>query len=168
LSKFDFEYFSITGSLPHSKLTMPSFRNCRHPGCTMEPILGEKKYCKGLQSKIQPCKVKLFVSNLMFPVCFTYLNFRFYCVSRLFSLVWGFCDIYMWKGVWDGLDCIFGMNYVSAIVPFVIGTMILVFTKSFRSALSLPVGIVIDDKKANCCEAQTFWDLKVNIIQTDE
>ena len=24
----------------------------------------------------------------------------------MFSLIWGFADVYMWKGIWEGVDCV--------------------------------------------------------------
>ena len=54
-------------------------------------------------------------------------------ISRLFSVVWGLADIYLWKGIWDGVDCFLcsecGENHkdwVVAISTFSIGTIILI------------------------------------------
>jgi hypothetical protein len=46
--------------------------------------------------------------------------------------VWGFFDIYMWKGIWDGLNCVAGMNFEEAWAALIVGTGILVATKSYR------------------------------------
>ena len=31
----------------------------------------------------------------------------FMILSRIFAIIWGFSDIYLWKGIWDGIDCYF-------------------------------------------------------------
>ena len=31
--------------------------------------------------------------------------------SRMFSLIMGFSDIYYWKGLWDGVDCLLADRY---------------------------------------------------------
>ena len=37
-------------------------------------------------------------------------NFRYWNLL-LFSVFWGFTDIYFWKGVWDGVDCLVDYLY---------------------------------------------------------
>jgi hypothetical protein len=41
----------------------------------------------------------------------------------------------MWKGIWDGLNCVAGMNVPEAVAALCLGTTVLVATKSFRSVL---------------------------------
>ena len=57
----------------------------------------------------------------------------FMFISRLFSVVWGLADIYLWKGIWDGVDCFLcsecGENHKDwtvAISTFSIGAIILI------------------------------------------
>ena len=54
-------------------------------------------------------------------------------ISRLFSVVWGLADIYLWKGIWDGVDWFLcsdcGENHKDwtvAISTFSVGTIILI------------------------------------------
>ena len=42
-------------------------------------------------------------------------------------------------GLWDGYDHIAGKGFIQSIVTFSIGLTILIFTKSLRSAHSMPV-----------------------------
>ena len=37
-------------------------------------------------------------------------NFRYQNFS-LFSVFWGFTDIYFWKGIWDGFNCLFDVKF---------------------------------------------------------
>ena len=46
--------------------------------------------------------------------------------------MWGFFDIYMWKGIWDGLNCVAGFNVTEASIALAVGTTVLVFAKSYR------------------------------------
>ena len=67
----------------------------------------------------------------------------------------------MWKGLWDGIDCVFGKSQIVSITTLCIGTVVLAAFGILRSAVSVPVGIIIDDK-ANCCTANTFLGTKVS------
>ena len=78
----------------------------------------------------------------------------------MYSLSWGFVDIYFWKGTWDGVNCIFGKSYIVACVTFFGAMSALICVKSLKSASSLPVGLVVDDI-ANLCHASTFFQTKV-------
>lgn len=76
-------------------------------------------------------------------------------------MFWGTIDILMWKGLWDGIDCVFGKSQIVSITTLCIGTIILAAFGILRSAVSVPIGIIIDDK-ANCCTANTFLETKVS------
>jgi hypothetical protein len=48
--------------------------------------------------------------------------------SRIFSVIWGFSDVYMWKGIWDGVDCFFAegeKDWIIAASTLSIGVVIL-------------------------------------------
>ena len=52
-------------------------------------------------------------------------------MSRIFSVVWGFADIYLWKGIWDGVDCYLAeekKDWNIAAATLTIGVLILGFT----------------------------------------
>ena len=52
----------------------------------------------------------------------------FMVTSRIFSVIWGFSDVYMWKGIWDGVDCFFAegkKDWVIAASTLSIGVVIL-------------------------------------------
>ena len=54
----------------------------------------------------------------------------FMLVSRIFAVIWGFSDIYLWKGLWDGIDCYFAggeKDWTVAATTFAIGVTILTF-----------------------------------------
>lgn len=82
-------------------------------------------------------------------------------ISRLFSVFWGFVDIFFWKSIWDGVDCLFGRTYLTASLTLCGGSLVLICARSLRSASSLPVGIVMDDI-SNCCSASTFLQTQVS------
>ena len=84
---------------------------------------------------------------------------RFVVISRLFSVFWGFVDIYYWKAVWDGVDCYFGKSIETGTATLILGLMVLAAFKSLRSASSVPAGFTLDDV-ANCCHANTFLQTK--------
>ena len=60
-------------------------------------------------------------------------------MRHAFSLVWGVADIFLWKGLWDGVDHWFGHGIPQAITTFSLGLLILSITRSMKSALSMPV-----------------------------
>ena len=52
----------------------------------------------------------------------------FMIMSRIFSVIWGFADIYLWKGIWDGVDCYFAggkKDWAVAATTFTVGLIIL-------------------------------------------
>ena len=54
----------------------------------------------------------------------------FMLVSRIFAVIWGFSDIYLWKGLWDGIDCYFAggeKDWTVAATTFAVGVIILTF-----------------------------------------
>ena len=87
----------------------------------------------------------------------------FVAVSRIFAVVWGFADIYLWKSVWDGVDCAFDPDKKSvaqAVVTLTVGVFGLQLGGAMRSAGSVPVGIVLDDK-ANMATAHLYFQSTV-------
>ncbi|CAB4059640.1 unnamed protein product [Lepeophtheirus salmonis] len=86
------------------------------------------------------------------------LNYRFN--SKLFSLFWGVMDIYFWRGVWETIDYVFLPYTIKPILgsfTLLIGVFALTMTKSFRSSLSLPTGITLDDE-SNRVYAYTYYE----------
>ena len=77
-----------------------------------------------------------------------------------FSVFWGFVDIILWKGIWDGINCIFGQEYLTATITFCLGLVVLTAFGTLRSTVSVPIGFIIDDMR-NCCEANTYLQTKV-------
>ena len=69
-------------------------------------------------------------------------------------------DIYLWKGIWDGVDCWCGRNAYTAICTLIGGTVVLIAFGALKSASSLPIGFAIDDV-ANCCSASTYLSTTV-------
>ena len=52
----------------------------------------------------------------------------FMITSRIFSVIWGFSDVYMWKGIWDGVDCFFAegeKDWIIAASTLSIGVVVL-------------------------------------------
>ena len=60
-------------------------------------------------------------------------------VRHVFSLIWGICDVIMWKGLWDGVDHWFGYGLHQAGVTLFIGLSTLTVSRTLKSALSMPV-----------------------------
>jgi len=72
------------------------------------------------------------------------LSHSFY--TRAFSTAWGLLDILLWKGVWDGVDCLTGGRYWAVSVStLAVGLSVLTAAGALKSALSMPVGIVVDE-----------------------
>ena len=69
-------------------------------------------------------------------------------------------DIILWKGIWDGINCIFGQEYLTATITFCLGLVVLTAFGTLRSTVSVPIGFIIDDM-TNCCEANTYLQTKV-------
>ena len=85
---------------------------------------------------------------------------------HLFSLLWGFSDILFWKGIWDQIDHIAGYgstqvkmlnveygkqrkrqkNMFQAASSLLIGLTVLLLFRRLKSALSMPLGIVVDQE----------------------
>jgi len=63
---------------------------------------------------------------------------------HLFSLLWGFSDILFWKGIWDQIDHVAGYGPKQAASSLLIGLTVLLLFGRVKSALSMPVGIVVD------------------------
>ena len=74
--------------------------------------------------------------------------------------MWGFVDIIFWRGVWDGINEIFGITYQISLVTLIGGTFILICLKSLKSATAAPVGVVMEDK-SNLCNAISYFQTKV-------
>jgi hypothetical protein len=60
-------------------------------------------------------------------------------IRHVFSVIWGIADVIMWKGVGDGVDHMFGHGLSQSVVTFTIGLIILMGSRSLKSALSMPV-----------------------------
>ena len=81
---------------------------------------------------------------------------------RSFAIIWGFSDIYLWKGIWDGVDWAFNKGVVQGTSTLCLGFIALTFAGAARSLFSVPVGINVDDK-GNLCTASTY--LKSTVIK---
>ena len=80
----------------------------------------------------------------------------FVAVSRLFAVAWGFADIYLWKSVWDGINCLFGKTFLTSISTLLIGIVGLLAGGALKSVASVPIGIVLDEK-ANMSTAHLYF-----------
>ena len=56
-----------------------------------------------------------------------------------FSFTWGFADIMMWRGLWEGYDLWAGEGLLQSVVTSVLGLVLLSTTNSLKSAQSSPV-----------------------------
>ena len=79
----------------------------------------------------------------------------FIAAARIYAVVWGFADIYLWKSIWDGINCLFGKNELTGTATMLIGMFGLQVGGALRSAASVPVGIVLDDEE-NMCTAHLY------------
>ena len=81
-------------------------------------------------------------------------------LRHVFSLLWGFSDILFWKGIWDQIDHTagYGTSQVSlflrrkqpdcqAASTLLIGLTVLLLFRRVKSALSMPIGIVVDQEE---------------------
>ena len=95
-------------------------------------------------------------SQFCIKIRFAHGKASFVAVSRTFAVVWGFGDIYLWKAVWDGIDCAFTKSVLTGTATLAIGVAGLQLGGAMRSVASVPVGIVLDDK-ANMATAQLYF-----------
>ena len=56
-----------------------------------------------------------------------------------FSFTWGFADIMMWKGLWEGYDYFAGLGLHQSLVTSVLGLAVLLSTTTLKSAMCPPV-----------------------------
>ena len=59
----------------------------------------------------------------------------FMFLSRIFAVIWGFSDIYLWKGLWDGVDCYFSggeKDWGVAATTFTVGIVILTLAGKYQ------------------------------------
>lgn len=73
-------------------------------------------------------------------------SLRHNVTRHLFSLLWGFSDILFWKGIWDQIDHIAGYGSTQAASSLLIGLTVLLLFRRLKSALSMPLGIVVDQE----------------------
>ena len=93
-----------------------------------------------------------FVLTKLIPI-----SSRFILVSRIFSLLLGFFDIYYWKAIWDGTNCLFGLNYTVAASTLGLGVLVLALAGVLSSVNSAPVGTVLD-LETNSCATGTYFE----------
>ena len=100
--------------------------------------------------------------NFCHYICTVPKNFGF---GSFFRIVWGFLDIYMWKGLWDLIDCdcVFGKKLEVGVITMSIGLVILTIFGCLKSVVSVPMAIGIDDV-SNCCYASTYLQTKVSLF----
>jgi len=86
-------------------------------------------------------------------------------LRHVFSIIWGFGDVIMWKGLWDGVDHWFGLEEGNgatiATVTLLIGLTILTLSRTMKAALSMPIGIAVDNPEHQIsCSTFLETDLK--------
>ena len=81
-------------------------------------------------------------------------SLRYSFVSRAFCIVLGSFDICYWKGLWDGVNCLFGERWETATVTASMGLMGLFLSGSSRSMILAPMGVKLDIA-ANSCATST-------------
>ena len=64
---------------------------------------------------------------------------RLTVARHVFSLTWGFADIMMWKGLWEGYDYFAGLGLHQSLVTSVLGLAVLLCTTTLKSAMCPPV-----------------------------
>ena len=67
----------------------------------------------------------------------------------MFSLFLGFFDIYYWKGVWDGFNCLWGSGEKSPIAALVTlggGVAALTLSGTLSSLMCPPIGLALDNE----------------------
>merc|ERR1712059_61692 len=62
------------------------------------------------------------------------------------GISWGIFDIIFWKGIWDGTDHLAGCGLWQALTTASLGLIILCLTRRLKSAVSMPVGIAVDQE----------------------
>ncbi|XP_023335090.1 uncharacterized protein LOC111706445 [Eurytemora carolleeae] len=77
--------------------------------------------------------------------------------TRIYSVLWGITDIMLWKGVWDGLDLVAGIHWQVSLSSLSVGVIILSVTRTLKSALSMPIGICVDEPSEHL-SSQTFLE----------
>lgn len=53
-------------------------------------------------------------------------------ISRVFSVVLGLFDIYYWKGLWDGINCVIELKWYISLATFLIGSIGLIILGTYR------------------------------------
>lgn len=90
--------------------------------------------------------------------------------SHLYSIAYGVADIWMWKAVWDGTDCVIvdlvGSKWVVASCTLSIGALTLTLAGAFRSVPTVPLGVVLDDP-VNHFSALTYLNTTVSYCLTE-
>jgi len=73
-------------------------------------------------------------------------------LRHMFSVSWAAVDILFWKGIWDQIDHQAGYGPSQAMCTTSLGLAILLPLGRFKSAMSMPVGIVVDQEEdqINC------------------
>ena len=57
-------------------------------------------------------------------------------IRHVFSVIWGFMDIIMWKGLWDGVDHWFVRGLTLPVTTLTIGLTILTLSRSLKNRIS--------------------------------
>ncbi|XP_059081008.1 uncharacterized protein LOC131878885 [Tigriopus californicus] len=81
-------------------------------------------------------------------------------VTRLFNIGCGIIEIYMFKGVWDGIDCYTeAQSILAAALILAVGVGVLFSCGALRSVISVPMGIVLD-VDGNLCHLEPYFEHK--------
>lgn len=98
-----------------------------------------------------------FIGHFFFFYCSEWLNRTFHpdknrltfmCVSRIYTLVYGFICISAWRGPWVLMDMYWTPSHIPTLTAVtVIGTILLVFCKGLRNVSSTPFGVSTDHSK---------------------
>ena len=104
-----------------------------------------------------------FIQVVQFPLrtCLKFGTECFLQTSRLFAFVWINVDLLIWNGVWSSIVISYPKDMVVASWLLTIGLSTLLFGGALRSATSVPLCIVLDEK-GNMCTAHLYLKTKVD------
>ncbi len=65
--------------------------------------------------------------------------------------------MFIFKGIWEGIDCAFGYNMTTSLTTLSVGGIVLSASRCFRSVLSCPV-ITVVDAAENAAVTHSVWE----------
>ena len=104
-----------------------------------------------------------FIQVVQFPLrtCLKFGTECFLQTSRLYAFVWINVDLLIWNGVWSSVVLFYPQDMVVASWLLSIGLVFLLFAGALRSATSVPLRIVLDEKE-NMCTAHLYLKTQVD------